>query len=555
MHSVRLILSICLVKVVFANLHVWKPNYLKEQLTKFRIEGQNAGIQTSISSFGHVPYGHSIIGRVVLANPIDACDEKMAFISHNNHKDGALILQTKRGNCPFAVKTYNAQKAGASLVIFVDDKIEDISHILPTENSQFSHKITIPSVLVQEDVGEVLFNTLQNIEKLNNSKGNDKKSKRDKVLVSVDFTQLKSKTADLQYLLKVDHYQSYKTFKDLNETFTKIQKMVNLKPIYKVSSLLPGTGSEGQYFYWDCLYKEQFCLERTNFFNFPQKPTDTTDKQFDKKLKEHEKEYQKGNFADENLRQICLFDIDYSKWFYYMSNFADNCFRYDIKQKDYVLVNNLDECSNSIQQNKELKKVVKKLKQCYEKIKKSGNPSSEPIIGRNNAFLEFFATKNVPSVIINGKQIREDQDEKSIQDALCESLQTKPEICFEVEAENSIEAVMSHKAKDIHFEWILKVLGFTALACMFFQSLWWIRTKRTLNKEQKAQLKNSVDEFMNNHQKEIEGKENAYTGVKSLQLTPVEQQDRIKQESGNQEKEMKEIENQEQKISEDDIPV
>jgi len=41
---------------------------------------------------------------------------------------------------------------------------------------------------VQEDVGEVLFNTLQNIEKLNNSKGNDKKSKRDKVLVSVDFT-------------------------------------------------------------------------------------------------------------------------------------------------------------------------------------------------------------------------------------------------------------------------------------------------------------------------------------------------------------------------------
>ena len=92
MYINRLLICACLINLAFANLHVWKPIYLKEQLSKFYVEGQNPGIDMSISAFGHVPYGHSIIGRVVLANPMDACDDKMAFMNHDNRKDGSLIL-------------------------------------------------------------------------------------------------------------------------------------------------------------------------------------------------------------------------------------------------------------------------------------------------------------------------------------------------------------------------------------------------------------------------------------------------------------------------------
>jgi len=42
--------------------------------------------------------------------------------------------------------------------------------------------------------------------------------------------------------------------------------------------------------------------------------------------------------------------------------------------------------------------------------------------------------------------------------------------------------------------------------------------KRTMNKELKARLKNSVDDYLNNHQKETQGvnrEEQDYRGVKS----------------------------------------
>ena len=130
------------------SINIWKPAYLARKY-------KGSPIVSSISSFGHVPYGHSIIGKLELANPHNAC-ESMKFSQHNTHMDGSLIVLTTRGDCPFADKVYNAQKAGAALVIFIDNKQEDINHVLPLEPPEFAHKITIPSVLVSEDV-KILF--------------------------------------------------------------------------------------------------------------------------------------------------------------------------------------------------------------------------------------------------------------------------------------------------------------------------------------------------------------------------------------------------------------
>jgi hypothetical protein len=79
------------------------------------------------------------------------------FSQHSTHVDGSLIVLTNRGDCPFADKVYNAQKAGAALVIFIDTKQEEIAHVLPLEPPEFAHKITIPSVLVNEEVKSLKF--------------------------------------------------------------------------------------------------------------------------------------------------------------------------------------------------------------------------------------------------------------------------------------------------------------------------------------------------------------------------------------------------------------
>lgn len=181
---------------IYAKINIWKPDYLVKQL-------KDKVIETSVSSFGHVPYGHSIIGKLVLANPINGC-KPMTFQNYDHHKEGALMVLTKRGDCPFAEKVYNAQKAGASLVIFIDNKPEDVKHVLPHDSPEYSHKISIPSVLVDSNTGAQFQKTLENIER--NAIVNDKKNIRDKLILSVDFEANVDYLAKILYLFSVDHY-------------------------------------------------------------------------------------------------------------------------------------------------------------------------------------------------------------------------------------------------------------------------------------------------------------------------------------------------------------
>jgi len=124
------------------------------------------------------------------------------------------------------------------------------------DRSDFSHKITIPSVLVDEVVGDAFIKNLSN-GSLNPPKVTDKK--RDKVVVSVDFEMNVLKHSSLFYLLEIGHYQSYKTFKDLNTVFEKIKEMIKLSPIYKVSNLPAINAAIETSGDWDCLHKNEFC--------------------------------------------------------------------------------------------------------------------------------------------------------------------------------------------------------------------------------------------------------------------------------------------------------
>lgn len=77
-------------------MSIWKPTSMAEYFN-------GSPIVYSIASFGRVPYGHSIIGRVVLADPIDAC-ESVTIPAHESEKWGSLIVLATRGNCPFSKK-------------------------------------------------------------------------------------------------------------------------------------------------------------------------------------------------------------------------------------------------------------------------------------------------------------------------------------------------------------------------------------------------------------------------------------------------------------------
>lgn len=91
---------------LYGKLTIWKPPALQ---TYF----EEHPLVYSIASFGKVPYGHSIIGRIFVATPLDACSP-IIIPKFDANKDGSPIVLTKRGGCPFATKAWYAQRAGAS---------------------------------------------------------------------------------------------------------------------------------------------------------------------------------------------------------------------------------------------------------------------------------------------------------------------------------------------------------------------------------------------------------------------------------------------------------
>jgi len=55
--------------------------------------------------------------------------------------------------------------------------------------------------------------------------------------------------------------------------------------------------------------------------------------------------------------------------------------------------------------------------------------------------------------MINGKQIREDLDEKNVIEATCESLEEKPKICEEVEGMQNIDVLIYQKSRYVSPVW------------------------------------------------------------------------------------------------------
>ncbi len=102
-----------------------------------------------MAAFGKVPYGHTILGRVELANPLDACD-KVHMSGETEKSDIPVILLAKRGNCTFATKAFNAGNLGAAALVLIDDKNENPSSIIPYAEPEIGMKIHIPTVLVNE---------------------------------------------------------------------------------------------------------------------------------------------------------------------------------------------------------------------------------------------------------------------------------------------------------------------------------------------------------------------------------------------------------------------
>jgi len=85
-------------------------------------------LQIAYSNFGYRPWGKTIIGKAVMANPEDACKPVQPITTTEENPPSILIV--KRGGCKFVTKAYHAQNVGVEMVIVLNNMAEDISHLV-----------------------------------------------------------------------------------------------------------------------------------------------------------------------------------------------------------------------------------------------------------------------------------------------------------------------------------------------------------------------------------------------------------------------------------------
>ena len=119
-------------------------------------------VQSSISNFGLIPYGHSIVGNVwVDRDNLDGCEPfKTVFDGkYDPDSDPSPIVIVRRGNCSFVTKVRNIEHAGGRLALVVDKNDEDVKNVIMIDDGN-GNGIRIPSMLVSKRHGEILLDYL-----------------------------------------------------------------------------------------------------------------------------------------------------------------------------------------------------------------------------------------------------------------------------------------------------------------------------------------------------------------------------------------------------------
>ncbi|TVU30660.1 hypothetical protein EJB05_22291, partial [Eragrostis curvula] len=366
---------------------------------------------SAIGNFGIPQYGGSMAGAVVYpkdnADACDAFDGKHTFRA----KPGALptFLLVDRGSeclgpltpdpdlsisvvahCLFAKKVWNAQNAGASAVLVVDDKDEPlITMDLPREDDEaakYIQNITIPSALIDKKFGEQL-----------------KKAVKDGEMVNVNLDWREA-------VPHPDDRVEYELWTNSNdECGPKCDMLMNFLKEFKGAAQLLEKGGYSQftphYITWYC--PQAFVISKqckSQCINHGRYCAPDPEQDFSTG-------YEGKDVVVENLRQLCVFKVANENkkpwvWWDYVTDFHIRC---PMKEKKY---------------NKKCAETV--IKSLGLDVKKIGKGS------RGDVTI-------LPTLVVNNRQYRGKLERKAVLKAICAGFEetTEPNVCLSDDIETN----------------------------------------------------------------------------------------------------------------------
>ncbi|KAL8172275.1 hypothetical protein V2J09_024079 [Rumex salicifolius] len=372
---------------------------------------------SAIGNFGIPQYGGSMAGVVVY--PKDnrkGCKEFSDSSISFARKPGAMpnFVLLDRGDCFFALKVWNAQKAGAAAVLVADDIDEPlITMDTPEEDSssaRYIENITIPSALIEKSFGETLKKSFD---------------KGDLINVNLDWREAVPHPDD-----RVE-YELWTTSND--ECGVKCEMLMSFIKEFKGASQILEKGGYTQftphYITWYCpqaFTKSKQCTSQC--INHGRYCAPDPEQDFSKG-------YEGKDVVLENLRQLCVFKVaNESKkpwvWWDYVTDFQIRC---PMKEKKYN-----KECANGVL--KSLGLDIKDIDKCM------GDPTSDS----ENTLLKQEQEAQIgkgtrgdvtilPTLVVNNRQYRGKLERGAVMKAICSGFEetTEPAACLSDDIETN----------------------------------------------------------------------------------------------------------------------
>lgn len=385
----KLLFLFSLLALALCDLKIYYPVSLSEEF-------EGGSIKYSLANFGHIPYGRTFIGPLILADPADACSPiHNTFASNEKDKESPFLL-IKRGNCTFVTKVKYAQLFGAKVAVIMDDRVENSEEITMVDDG-YSYSLRIPSIFIQKRDGEKLISYLTSSDQ-----------QKTNVVLTVTFDVIKTNNLEYSFWLSTSNRNSFKLVRDFEPYYRKISDKTRFVPHYNI-------------------WTDEVCA-RSNF-TLPTPDTCISGGRYCSIDPDGRGPATGAQVVLEDLRQLCIFRTQPDLWWDYMIKFDNECLEIQVA----------NECSTKIMDLLSIDK--KAVDKCFEES--FVNQKNEVvdheihdnrILSNESRIIRQMGIQFWPSVTINNVSYKGNIEGRNVFEAVCSLFPSEkiPENCFEV---------------------------------------------------------------------------------------------------------------------------
>ena len=392
--KIEVILIICYFYLINSQLSIIGPSDLSSLYSNKPIDIVFRKM-TDTSNF----YVHGEVFFENVTKEHEACKDLGILQSktgQNQYSENFKILFAYIGSCSILQKARNAQSAGASMLVLINNNAMDIKDVLLEEDAS-ENDIKIPIGLISQYNGRTMENYIE-------------KNPKNKIMIEINFkfTEPKKKV-QLKFFFSSSELKAYELINNLTTYIDKYDDQVEFIPIY-VTHQIPSYDPNNAKREFNCVTKGKYCY-------FPKETTITQDSRA---------------ILMESLRQKCMYfksiESKKMKYYYdYMDDFHKNCLLMQTPRfNDRCAKQNLDSRGFAIDY----------LDDCIAKSFGVNNLLSSSYVDNENSIFKSdyeeilkYKLSSFPAVVVDDKPIIGIIRENKIANALCEAVKTKPSFC------------------------------------------------------------------------------------------------------------------------------